>query len=341
MANLLNLSGVTKQANALARNAKSQLSSSINSIKGGLGLGSGPSKNFLASESGAPLYFPIDLDLTTGPHTVKFKVKPNGKGEPSQSVYFPCPANISFNDSATYNTIDLNTLGGTLKTAADEGLSQGQGALGIAGNVLKRGTETVKNLKGSEVAAAAASNLPPLPFPGQAGVRAAGRQLGKTIFNPNTNTTFTGNAIRTFSFSFKMISSSDKESQRIIKIHNLFRKYAYADSDPTTNNLFLKFPPTWEIEFMDKGGARNVFIPKIFDCYLISLETNFNSTTNMFHGDGAPLEVDVNLTYQETRVLNRSDIVNSLPQDTSSVTIHPLRVVGIVNNDGSGKPTPF
>ena len=62
---------------------------------------------------------------------------------------------------------------------------------------------------------------------------------------------------------------------------------------------------------MDKNGAKNDFVPEIFDCYLVSLETTFNSTTNTFHGDGAPLEVDINLSYQETRVLNRADIENA------------------------------
>jgi len=300
-----------KQANASVRNASVRNApvQSIDSNKSGLEPSPNPNKNYIASEPLPSLYFPIDLDLTTA-HTIMFRVNPYEKAQPSQSVYLPCPANITFNDSATYNTIDLNTIGGTLKAASDT-LKSGQGPVGLAANVLREGAKTVSNLKGADIANATLSSLPPLPFPGQSGLRAAARNIGRTIFNPNTNTTFEGNAIRAFTFSFKMVSTSDKESRRILEIHRFFRKYAYADSDPKTNNIFLKFPPSWTISFMDKNGAKNDFLPEIFDCYLVSLETTFNSTTNTFHGDGAPLEVDINLSYQETRVLNRADIENA------------------------------
>jgi len=299
-----------KQANASVRNAKVP---SIDSNKSGLEPSPNPNTQSPPPPvpPAPPLYFPLDLDLSTGPHTIMFRVNPYEKAQPSQSVYFPCPANITFNDSATYNTIDLNTIGGTLKAASDI-VKSGQGEVGLAAAVLREGAKTVSNIKGADIASATLSSLPiPLPFPGQSGLRAAARNIGRTIFNPNTNTTFEGNAIRAFTFSFKMVSTSDKESRRILEIHRFFRKYAYADSDPKTNNLFLKFPPSWTISFMDKNGAKNDFVPEIFDCYLVSLETTFNSTTNTFHGDGAPLEVDINLSYQETRVLNRADIENA------------------------------
>tara|TARA_R110000823_G_C15908061_1_gene497483 strand:- start:590 stop:1591 length:1002 start_codon:yes stop_codon:yes gene_type:complete len=307
MANLFNKTGFGKQANALARNAKSQLSSSINSVKSSLGFGSDPHKNYLSKESEdslSPLIYPLDLDFANGYHGISFRVDDRDNMF-SRSIYFPCPPNISFNDSATYSTIDLNTIGNIIKNEVDSGASNRDLATITAG-VLKSGGEAVRNLKTAEIAKAVGSSLPIIPE----SIRGTSRVLGRRIFNPNTNTTFTGNSIRSFIFSFKMVASSAEESRRVNDIHRLFRKYVYADSDPTTQNLILRFPPKWHIRFPDRNGSDNTFIPRIYECYLVSVETNFNSTTNAFHADGAPLEVDMSLTYQETRVLTRADIEN-------------------------------
>jgi len=329
MANLFKKTGFGKQANALARNAKSQLSSSVNSVKSSLGFGSDPHKNYLSKQSSSPLIYPLDLDFANGYHGISFTVEDNDN-KFYQSVFFPCPPNIAFNDSATYSTIDLNTIGNIVKNEVDSGASN-RDLASITASVLKSGGEAVQNLKAAEIAKAVGSSLPIVPE----SVRGTTQVLGRRIFNPNTNTTFTGNSIRSFTFSFKMVASSAEESRRVNEIHRLFRKYVYADSDPTTQNLILRFPPKWHINFLDRHGADNTFIPGIYECYLVSVETNFNSTTNAFHADGAPLEVDMSLTYQESRVLTRTDIDDMAKyKDTSSVRIGKLRVADDQSNLG-------
>ena len=49
-------------------------------------------------------------------------------------------------------------------------------------------------------------------------------------------------------------------------------------------------------------------MPKIMDTYLVNCTTTYNSTTNAFHEDGQPVEVDMSLTFQETRPLTRHDL---------------------------------
>ena len=49
-------------------------------------------------------------------------------------------------------------------------------------------------------------------------------------------------------------------------------------------------------------------MPKIFDCYLTTVETNYNPNANVFFKGGAPNEIDLSITYQETRALTRNDI---------------------------------
>ena len=46
------------------------------------------------------------------------------------------------------------------------------------------------------------------------------------------------------------------------------------------------------------------------------MSSTFNSTSATFHTDGSPLEVDISISYQETRALTRYDIEN-LANDTN------------------------
>ena len=49
-------------------------------------------------------------------------------------------------------------------------------------------------------------------------------------------------------------------------------------------------------------------MPKIRECYLLSLNTTYNATGNAFHTKGQPVEVDIALTFQETKALTRSGL---------------------------------
>ena len=56
------------------------------------------------------------------------------------------------------------------------------------------------------------------------------------------------------------------------------------------------------------SGTENPFIPRIYSTYCTSVNSNFNSTGNVYFVDNAPLEVDLAISFQETRALNRHDI---------------------------------
>ena len=91
------------------------------------------------------------------------------------------------------------------------------------------------------------------------------------------------------------------------------------------NELILTYPPIWNIHFYDGArtelsdsapasprltAAENTKLPGIHDCYLIAMNAVYNSSSNMFHEDGHPIETDVQLTFEETRALTLTDIAN-------------------------------
>jgi hypothetical protein len=294
----LRIPSIGKQSNALINNAKSQVTSSFDAIKSSIGFETAKPSSYLASSPSGSLVFPIDLRGQPNVNTIEFTAyeKDNG-GVTQHKIFFPCPANIAINDSATYNTIELGALGGVAASA----IEQGGGLGGIAKNVLGQAGAAKQNFSGGEILGAMSSKL---PIGGD-----IAKLKGRTLTNPNTNTVFSGNALRSFTFAFKMVASSADEAELIRKIHSKFRTFTYAAAGGD-QNLLLAFPPTWTIRFLNGRGEENSFIPKIYSCYLVSIETSLNSTTNMFHSGGEPLEVDISVSYQETRVLNRTDIDN-------------------------------
>ena len=101
-----------------------------------------------------------------------------------------------------------------------------------------------------------------------------------------------------------MISESPEEAETIKQIVDLVRKYSMPEA---TGTLSIQYPAFFEIEFY-QGDKRNKFMPKIFQCHLTSLGTTYNATSNIFHADGAPLETDMSLSFQEQKSLTRKDL---------------------------------
>ena len=205
------------------------------------------------------------------------------------SIWFPAPTGIAFDDGAEYGEADLGLLAAGVDAAA------GSSSVGtILGQMKSLNKEQAKSL---------ASKALPSKF--EDSVALATQQIN----NPNTNTTFTKNGIRQFGFNFKMVARSESESQLIRRIHSKFRHFLYASRGGESNTVTLEYPPVWTVKFMNMdSGTENPFIPRIYSAYCTSVNTNFNSTGNVYFTDNAPLEVDLEVSFQETRALNRSDI---------------------------------
>ena len=250
-------------------------------------------------EDRAQLIFPMELQKGDRP-IVEFTcfVKDDDTVYPLQT-YFPIPAGISFNDTSNYNTMDLGSIAAGLGAEVKAGLDEGQDMKGIASRVVSK----VKSVKKEEAMALAGSLT---PYNDQIAVATG------TVKNPNTNVTFSGHGVRTFEFRFKMMARSEDESYLIQQINERFRHYSYASLQDDETGFMLSYPPTWLIRFYDRNSEGQfteiATIPRIFSCYLQSVSSVFNPTTNSFHRDGAPTEIDMSLSFQETRALTRKDI---------------------------------
>lgn len=227
--------------------------------------------------------FPSEIEGQTERPCIKFEAHERGGG--GKIIVLPSPPSIAFNDSADFNTIELGAIGGEIGKAIQSGSLEG-----------------AKSIKGSQILDMIAQSTP------AAELSSFARGVVK---NPNTNVAFTGNKIRTFGFNFKLVAQTAKESEKIKDVHTTFREYTYATSGSNASNITLKFPPVWTIKFLDLGQqtGENKYIPRIYSCYLTQVESTFNSDANLFFNDSAPLQVDISLQFQETRLLTREDLV--------------------------------
>jgi len=208
----------------------------------------------------------------------------------AKSIHLFVPQGFSVPDAAGYGNVDL-------------------GVIGTADNLAAGGTVTESDALAGSVTAVGT-------FGGGVGQGVKTNTLMKQglAVNPYTATTFTNTTIRSFGFTFKLVSESKEESLTASVIENIFRKYLYPKSAGAGT---LEYPPTFDISFYN-GEAINKFMPKILPAYLVNLTTTYNSTTNAFHDDGQPVEIDIAMTFQETRPLTRGDLYdinNTLDND--------------------------
>lgn len=232
------------------------------------------------------LVFPSKLrsEAESGAAHVRFQaIDSDGVGP---VVHLFVPQGFSVPDAAAYTTMDLGTVGQLA------GIGEGQltDSDGIAKMAMVGGLVDMKSGGMSLGLGAATGGFTAL----RAGIAS----------NPYTETQFTNSNIRSFGFTFKLVSETEEESDTALAIENFFRENMYPE---VAGAVALKYPNKFKIDFYN-GGSPNKFMPKIAECYLATFNTTYNATGNSFHKGGQPVEIDIACTFQETKALTRTDL---------------------------------
>lgn len=259
----------------------------------------------------------LELDGELAFPQIEFTVQQDAKEHNNRafiSIYLPMPNGITFADGGSYDALDLGGIsaGGGMDALA----SLMQGNVGDAAGGLKAtADQQISSLTGARGKAILASILPGVD-------RETAMFAQKKITPANQNTSFKGNKMRNFSFKFSLIASSREDTGAINEIQRIFRRYTYAASSDDAPNVVLDYPPLWKIRFLE-GDRENIYLPKIFACYLEDFQCSFNGEASMFRYDGSPFSVDCQLSFKETRVLTRNDI-DALEDGKSDRGIDPV-----------------
>ena len=239
--------------------------------------------------------YPLDIEKGSdqGLPFIRFGIKPSTATE-RVAIYLYQPPGFSVSDGANYANFDVGSIKGGLNLLNSAMSGKGPnitnadvGAFAMMGkDKLMGGSSTIDKITSSGAIAMGVAT------------------------NPYTRTAYESTNVRTFNFSFKLIAENERESEEATLIEKTFRKFLYPKR---AGSIALAYPPLFEISFY-KGEVINQYMPNIKPCYLTSLESTFNETANtMFQKTGAPLEVNLSLSFQEERAMVRQDLY---PSDT-------------------------
>jgi len=217
------------------------------------------------------------------------------------------PTSFVVNDIISYENTELGISG----AAGLQALQNTGNILGAAQTAIKTGISGVKDmfsagssLTGIAARVALARGINAVPLPGFA--KDAIRSAAQVTVNPNVRSIFRGVALREFTFQFKLIPTSQKESEEIKRIIKFFRYHAYPESIQVGGvPLIYNFPSMFKIKLKYKN---NTVGSRIKMCYLRNISTSYNPTTSSFFADGNPTEIDLSLSFVENTTLVRQDI---------------------------------
>jgi hypothetical protein len=218
------------------------------------------------------------------------------------SVVLYMPSGLAVNDYLSYDNVDTG-LGGMLTNAAGSSASPG---------------EFIDKLKGSAkpiVQTAVSQKL--ADFSQEKGIvgGAAAQALiniGEVV-NPHTQMLFKAPSLRQFSYTFKLMPRSLAEANQIINIVKFFRAAAYPElssgqTDAQGKSVEMstyKFPDIFQITYLTRGKENKNLIKQV-ESYLTAVSVTYNETSPTFYANGMPSEVTLQLTFQESKTLNRN-----------------------------------
>ena len=222
----------------------------------------------------------------------------------TSSISLYLPLGLAFRDNVTYENFDLGAAGASMEAGLGFAESMVKGLGSFVSQLTSGDNGDLAKLAGVQLASQFGSY--------GAEAQAASKLAGGVTLNPNSRILFKQPNIREFTFAFKMIAKSKKEAREINEIIKLLRTELYPD-EITANvgdasiSLGYKFPNKFNIAF-EYDGDKIPGLAKIKPCYLRDVSTTFNASQMAMHEDGNFMEVDMTLSFQETKALVRKDV---------------------------------
>jgi hypothetical protein len=272
------------------------------------------------------LIYPPDLD---NEHFMVFKVmkerrlRRTDKREIStyQNIVLPIPSNLQVQYSANYSDASLGAFGAMAAgkvNAAD--ISNAASSIGdMISNKIAAATNTFKTqdtdaatkgagMIGPAVATGVATKIAGplgglLALGGTSGGVVAGVSVSEGLaLNPHLAVVFEGVGFRTHQFTYKFMARDGMESDTIKRIINTFQYYMHPSY--AVGSMAFRYPEEFEIEFADSISP---YLYDIGTCVLKDVSVNYNGEgiPLFFENTGAPVSIEMSMTFQETHILTK------------------------------------
>jgi hypothetical protein len=130
------------------------------------------------------------------------------------------------------------------------------------------------------------------------------------VVNPQLEMIYTSPTLRRFVFDFRMIPRNKAEASDIQTIIYLLKLYsAPTIPDNSTGRYFIP-PAQFEIEFYDGANNLNTNLFRTKKCVLSSINIDYAPNGFATFYDGVPVETRMQLTFQETAIIDRAAVAD-------------------------------
>ena len=228
-----------------------------------------------------------------------------------QSIYLNMPASVLFSEGVEWQGADLGIIGamqkGGVGNAIESGVLSGAGAMlgGGAGGLIGM-IPGLSGVAAGVVGAAVGSGALQNSLESSFNVKA----------NPYKEQTFQGVGFRPFDYSFILRARSDSDVDTIQQIIRAFRAYSKPSfqSQLGQSGVF-SYPKEFRIEYLtigsDNSYETNEYLPEIKYCVCTAVNTNFTTSGWKSFEGGAPVDITLQLTFQETEIITQEDVLGN------------------------------
>lgn len=231
------------------------------------------------------------------------------------SIYLPLPRDLSSGYKSSWSSAE----GGIFAKAGE--------SLANLGSAIYAGTDIPgsawEGLKGTGGYAAMKASLEAAET---IGAKAAIENATQRTLNPMNLLNWKSPDFRSFSFTWELVPSSGKEAEILNQVLYWLKRYIHTPSDPS--DITLKFPPLWDIIFVDSqglnGNAGNKFLFRAKQCAITDINVEYNTKGNAYHrvgedGQGyqAPNGIKLSISFTETTILTQKDFGDSYSDNST------------------------
>ena len=226
----------------------------------------------------------------------------------TDSIAIYLPPNVKDSTSVGYTNAEMGVIG-----AAAAGGAQAIDALrrgDMSGLASTLGT-AAKDLVGEVALNLGSEFIGTISGVDPEGLKGFAKKAFGQASNPYMEVLFEGVEMRTFSYNFTFSPRNAEETADVQKIIKMFRFHMLPELNGG-NSRFMTLPSTFDIHYMYQMsvdvGTENNFYHKIATCVLKSCEVDYTPGAVKSFASGAPTQITMNLTFQETEMLTKQHV---------------------------------
>ena len=226
----------------------------------------------------------------------------------TDSIAIYLPPNVKDATSVGYNNAEMGVIGAAAAGAADVVTALRKGD--ISGLASTLGT-AAKDLLATAGLGLGSEFLGTLAGVDPEGLKGFAKKAFGQASNPYMEVLFEGVELRTFNYNFTFAPRNADETDDVQKIIEMFRFHMLPELNGGSS-AFMTLPSTFDIHYMYQVSPdvakENNFYTKIATCVLKGCEVDYTPNGVKSFASGAPTQITMNLTFQETEMLTKQHV---------------------------------